>query len=82
MMWNFLQKQILGMQWLNELIGSLLTSAGVDISGRGGGSQVLSLGAAQGGFVELALPEPGHYPFVTHAMADAEKGAHGVLKVR
>ena len=50
--------------------------------GRGGGSQVLSLGAAQGGFVELALPEPGHYPFVTHAMADAEKGAHGVLKVR
>ena len=38
MMWNFLQKQILGMQWLNELIGSLLTSAGVDISGRGGGS--------------------------------------------
>ena len=38
MMWNFLQKQILGMQWLNELIGSLLTSVGVDISGRGGGS--------------------------------------------
>ena len=38
MMWNFLQKQILAMQWLNELIGSLLTSAGVDISGRGGGS--------------------------------------------
>ena len=38
MMWNFLQKQILGMQWLNELIGSLLTSAGVDISGLGGGS--------------------------------------------
>ena len=38
MMWNFLQKQILGMQWLNELIGSLLTSAGVDISGRDGGS--------------------------------------------
>jgi uncharacterized membrane protein YraQ (UPF0718 family) len=38
MMWNFLQKQILGMQWLNDLIGSLLTSAGCDITGRWGGS--------------------------------------------
>jgi uncharacterized membrane protein YraQ (UPF0718 family) len=37
-MWNFLQKQILGMQWLNDLIGSLLTSAGCDITGRWGGS--------------------------------------------
>ncbi len=63
--------------------GGYLLRAGTDaFGGRSGGSQVLSLGAAQGGFVELALPEPGHYPFVTHAMADAEKGAHGVLKVR
>lgn len=44
-----------------------------------GGSQVLGLFPAQGGFVELTLPEAGHYPFVTHAMSDAEKGAHGVL---
>jgi uncharacterized membrane protein YraQ (UPF0718 family) len=37
-MWNFLQKQILGMQWLNDLSGSLLAGAGVDLTGRWGGS--------------------------------------------
>ncbi|UER53250.1 multicopper oxidase domain-containing protein [Kineosporiaceae bacterium SCSIO 59966] len=46
-----------------------------------GGAQVLALAPAQGGFVELELPEPGRYPFVTHAMVDAERGAHGVLEV-
>lgn len=30
--WDFFQYQILGMQWLNELIGSLLTSLGMDIN--------------------------------------------------
>jgi nitrite reductase (NO-forming) len=47
-----------------------------------GGAQVLPLQPAQGGFVELSLPEPGHYPFVSHVMVDAERGAHGVLEVR
>jgi nitrite reductase (NO-forming) len=47
-----------------------------------GGAQTLSLGAAQGGFVELELDEPGHYPFVSHVMIDAERGAHGVIEVR
>lgn len=46
-----------------------------------GGSQALSLAPAQGGFVELALPEVGHYPFISHLMVDAERGAHGVLSV-
>lgn len=46
-----------------------------------GGAQTLGLSAAQGGFVELGFDEPGHYPFVTHAMVDAERGAHGVIKV-
>jgi len=36
---------------------------------------------AQGGFVELVLPEAGDYPFVSHFMIDAERGAHGVLRV-
>ncbi|MBM7366806.1 multicopper oxidase domain-containing protein [Gordonia hydrophobica] len=48
---------------------------------RSGGSQVLDLAPAQGGFVELTFPEAGHYPFVTHAMVDAERGAHGVIAV-
>ena len=46
-----------------------------------GGSQVLSLGAAQGGFVELSFPQAGHYPFVSHVMVDAERGAHGLFRV-
>ena len=46
-----------------------------------GGSQVLSLGVAQGGFVELSFPQAGHYPFVSHVMVDAERGAHGIVQV-
>jgi nitrite reductase (NO-forming) len=47
-----------------------------------GASQVLSLGPAQGGFVELSFRHPGHYPFVSHLMTDAERGAHGIIQVR
>ena len=36
--WNFFQNQILGMQWLNELIGNGLKIAGIDISGKAGAS--------------------------------------------
>jgi len=46
-----------------------------------GASQVLSLGTAQGGFVELSFPQAGHYPFVSHVMVDAERGAHGLFHV-
>ncbi|NLA09153.1 MAG: multicopper oxidase domain-containing protein [Microbacteriaceae bacterium] len=46
-----------------------------------GGSQALGLQPAQGGFVELVFPEAGNYPFVTHRMSDAEKGARGVFRV-
>lgn len=37
-MWNFLQKQILSMKWLHDLVGNLLTTLGLDISTRLGGS--------------------------------------------
>lgn len=38
--WDFIQNQILGMQWMNELIGNGLASLGFDIStGLGGGLQ-------------------------------------------
>lgn len=47
-----------------------------------GGAQALALQPAEGGFVELVLPEPGRYPFVSHVMVDAERGAHGLLDVR
>ncbi len=53
---------------------------------RGGGSgggwgQVLSLGAAEGGFVEFTPLEAGHYSFVNHALSLAEKGQTGVFEV-
>lgn len=38
MIWDFIQNQILGMKWLNELIGNLLSSVGLDITGKIGGS--------------------------------------------
>ena len=36
--WFFFQDQILGMKWLNALIGNLLTALGLDISSRIGGA--------------------------------------------
>ena len=32
-LWLFFQNQVLGMQWLNTLVGSLLTALGVDTAG-------------------------------------------------
>lgn len=46
-----------------------------------GGAQALALLPGQGGFVELVFPEPGEYPFVSHVMVDAERGAHGLVAV-
>ena len=36
--WQFIQDQILGMKWLNKLIGSALSLLGFDVGGRMGGS--------------------------------------------
>jgi uncharacterized membrane protein YraQ (UPF0718 family) len=38
LIWDFFQKQILGMGWLNDLIGTLLSALGLDVAGRIGGS--------------------------------------------
>lgn len=46
-----------------------------------GGAQALGLLAAQGGFVEMVLTEPGRYPIVNHIMIDAERGAYGTVEV-
>lgn len=43
-------------------------------------AQTLSLGPAEGGFVELTLDEEATYPFVTHALGDMVRGAIGALK--
>lgn len=38
MIWDFIQNEILGMKWLNEMIGRLLTAVGLDVTSRVGGS--------------------------------------------
>lgn len=38
MIWDFIQNQILGMKWLNKLIGDFLSLIGLDIESRLGGS--------------------------------------------
>ena len=37
-LWDFIQNQLLGMKWLNSLIGNVLSALGLDINGRLGGS--------------------------------------------
>ena len=37
-MWNFIQEQIFGMKWLNDLIGIVLSKIGLDTGSRIGGS--------------------------------------------
>ena len=46
-----------------------------------GGSQVLDLQPAQGGFVEFTFAEDGLYPFVTHKFSNVGKGALGFFAV-
>lgn len=46
-----------------------------------GGSQALALQPAQGGFVEFDFEHPGTYPFLTHKLATASKGALGIFQV-
>jgi nitrite reductase (NO-forming) len=46
-----------------------------------GGAQVLDLAPAAGGFVETVFPEPGHYPFISHILVDADRGARGTVTV-
>ena len=58
-----------------------VSPGGPSAGGAGGGAQVLGLHPAQGGFVEMVAVEAGTYPFVSHLMVDAERGAHGLLTV-
>jgi nitrite reductase (NO-forming) len=45
------------------------------------GVQTALVPAGGGAVFEAVLDQPGLYPFVTHAFADAEKGAVGMIKV-
>ena len=39
--WDFIQDEILGMKWLNRLIGSVLNACGLDTSGKIGGKRTV-----------------------------------------
>ncbi len=43
------------------------------------GMQTVLLGASNGAVMEFIVPEDGHYVLVDHEMADAEKGAKGLI---
>ena len=36
--WDFFQKEVLGMQWLNRLMGNIVKAVGLDPASRIGGS--------------------------------------------
>lgn len=60
--WNFIQNQVLGMKWLNELVGFALSALGLDVTGRIGGSiqffiyytKLFSAGTKQANFRSLS----------------------------
>lgn len=74
---------IVGLQFDQVFHEGAWLLGGPDQIGRAwsGGSQALGLQPAQGGFVECVAQEPGNYVFVTHAFADMEKGAKGILRI-
>ena len=45
------------------------------------GDQTITVPPGGGAVVELTIPDPGTYPFVTHSFSDMDKGAVGVIKV-
>ncbi|HZQ37472.1 MAG TPA: cupredoxin domain-containing protein [Dehalococcoidia bacterium] len=45
------------------------------------GVQTYNIPPGGGAMFEMTMPNPGAYPFVTHAFADASKGAIGVIQV-
>ena len=46
------------------------------------GVQTVAVPVGGGAMFEIRLKEPGDYPFVTHAFADATKGAIGILRAQ
>ena len=73
---------VVGLQFDTVFSEGAYLLGGPDDLGRAwhGGSQALALQPAQGGFVEAEVPAVGSYSIVTHAFADMEKGAKGILE--
>ena len=65
-----------------HVVGGIFERVFVDGSARSPleGVQTVAVPVGGGSIFEIRLKEPGDYPFVTHAFADATKGAVGVLR--
>jgi nitrite reductase (NO-forming) len=46
------------------------------------GNQTITVPPGGGAVVELTIPDPGTYAFVTHSFSDMDKGAVGVIQVK
>ena len=62
-----------------HVIGTVFDRVSTD-NGEAEHDQTIDLAPSRGGWVEFTLDEEGSFPFVTHALGDAVKGAIGVLK--
>ncbi|MHB8838861.1 MAG: multicopper oxidase domain-containing protein [Gemmatimonadaceae bacterium] len=64
-----------------HVVGAIFDDVHVDAFGSPlRGVQTYNVPVGGGAIFELRLAEPGQYPFVSHAFADATKGAMGVLE--
>ena len=52
--WNFFQNEVLGMAWLNRLIGNLINACGLDATSKIGDSPAWDLGTIWAPFTEKA----------------------------
>ena len=56
--WDFFQNEILGMQWLNRLIGSAVEACGLDPADRVGGSIRFFFLTKPSGWVRMTTLRP------------------------
>ena len=64
-----------------HVVGAIIERAFVDGTRNAlEGVQTVAVPVGGGAIFEVRLAEPGDYPFVTHAFADATKGAVGILR--
>lgn len=67
-----------------HVVGGIFDHVYLDASATPSLTGVQSVGVPVGGgaVFEVRLAEAGDYPFISHAFADATKGAMGVLRAR